>query len=258
MGCHGCSPVDSETSLGDSSNVVELVKSQGGLLELRSVRYFSLLWHSALSSLSSHSSSDGVAGHCSSLDWLVDQTDSMIQLTPTLSRATVVVSTACATGIATGITEKHVSKCCCSARLSSESECSNDVTDESCETPVSGLINDFTRGRCAYSIVVFVSRLKMDAALVAVGITLIDVRVLIESDLELTFEITWTSAVLESLVLPNDDRCCLVWGAALGRTYSAVVTVHCRQGSPSRLACRLDGSCRSLNCVDRYNYDKLL
>ena len=226
-------------TLADSSNVVELAKFRGGLRGLRSVRYFSLPWHSALSSPSSRSSSDGVAGHCSSLGCHAGQTDSMIQLTQNASRiAVAVISTACAT-------EKYASTYCCLVRLSSEFECSKHVTDESGETLVSGVRNDFTHGRCAYSIVVFMVRLELGAVLVAVGTTLIGVKHLLESDLELRFVKAWSLAVLGSLP-PNDDRCCPVCFPGPGRTFTAVVRSDYRQESLSRLACRLDGSFRPL------------
>lgn len=109
----------------------------------------------------------------------------MILLTPNASRITAAVSTACAT-------EKYVSEYCCSARLSSEFECLKYVTGESCEILVSGVMNDSTRGHCAYSKVVFEARLEMDAVLVAVGTALIVVQVqhLVESDLGLMSVIT--------------------------------------------------------------------
>ena len=94
----------------------------------------------------------------------------MILLTPNASRITTAVSTAYAT-------EKHVSEYCCSVRRSSEFECLKYVTGESCGILVSGVMNDSTRGHCAYSIVVFEARLEMDAVLVAEGTTLIVVQV---------------------------------------------------------------------------------
>ena len=102
----------------------------------------------------------------------------MILPTPNASRITAAVSTAYAA-------EKHVSEYCCSVRLSSEFKCLKYVTSESCGIPVSDVMNDSTRGRYAYSKVVFEARLEMDAVLVAVGTALIVVQHLVESDLEL-------------------------------------------------------------------------
>ena len=64
------------------------------------------------------------------------------------------------------------------------------MTDESCEILASGVMNDSTRGHCAYSIVVFEARLEMDAVLVAVGTALIVVHHRVESDLALMSVIT--------------------------------------------------------------------
>ena len=109
--------------------------------------------------------------------------------------------------------------------------------------------NDFTRGYCAYSIVVFEVRLGMDAVLVAAGTALIGVRHLLESDLELMFVKSCSMAVLTSLPL-NDDRCWPVWFPGLGRTFTAVVRSDFQQEISSQPACRLEGFFRSLYCVD--------
>ena len=174
----------------------------------------------------------------------------MILLTPNASRIAAAASTAYAT-------EKHVSEYCCSVRLSSEFECLKYVTGESCGILVSGVMNDSTRGHCAYSIVVFEARLEKDAVLVAVGTALIVVHHLLESDLALMSVITLTWAVLGSLS-PNDGRCCLVCSTGLGRTFAVVVRSYYRRDSLTRLACRLGGFFRPLYYVDCKNYDKLL
>ena len=134
---------------------------------------------------------------------------------------------------------------CCLAQQNSESECSSDATGGSGEIPLSGGTNDFARGHCECSTVVFVTRLGMDAVLV--GTVLIDGSCQVESGLRIEMKLTW--AVQGSLGLsPKGDLYFPVFDSSRGRTLVVVSRSNCCQESLSRLTCRSRGSCRSLFC----------